>query len=155
MGATPAGVEPQKEVLPERGGPGEGAAGSPVALEAPIEFIEFEAPCCGSVRECKVRAHYIVSLVKPKVLKRIEAVRCYRGIRRKYKFYPSDDVALVSHYVSNRGVHYLSILWKPETVSTERVVEMARRALGLETTTKLRITNLVVEEAEEGAVGGP
>jgi hypothetical protein len=112
--------------------------------------MEFEAPCCASIRECNARAHYVVSLVKPKILRRIEAVRCYRGIRKKYKFYPSSDVALVEYYVSNRGVHYITVLWKPESVSTEKAIEMARRALGLEVATKIVVRGGEVVEVEEG-----
>jgi hypothetical protein len=138
---------PEVEALPVERGAGEGAVGSPTAGGAPIEF---GAPCCASVRECRVRAHYVVSLTKPRILRTIEAVRCYRGISRKYKFYPTNDVALVSHYVSNRGVHYLTILWKPEAVEAQKVIEAARRALGLETTAKLVIRGMeVVEEVEE------
>jgi tRNA U55 pseudouridine synthase TruB len=65
----------------------------------------------------------------------------------KYKFYPSDDVVLVSYYVSNRGVHHISILWKPQHVSTEEVMRAVRRALGLEEVVKLIVKDgTVVEE---------
>jgi len=76
---------------------------------------------------------------EPKVLRRIDAVRCYRGITKKVKFYPSNDVILVSYYMSNRGVHYIYVLWKPENLSNEKAIEIARKALGLEIEEKVII----------------
>jgi hypothetical protein len=138
---------PEGKPSPTAGGLGEGAGAAALAGGAPIEF---EAPCCGSVRECYERAHYVISLTKLRVLRRIDALRCYRGIRKKYRFYPSEDVALISHYVSNRGVNYITILWKPNSVNIERVIEAARKALGLETTSKLVVRGAeVVEEVVE------
>jgi len=64
-------------------------------------YLVFEAPCCSSIRECNVKAHYVISVLNAKILRVIRAVRCYRGYTVKYKFYPSDDVILVHHYVSN------------------------------------------------------
>ena len=113
-------------------------------------FIEFEAPCCFSERTCSVTADYIISLRTRRVLRRIAAVRCYRGYIKKYKFYPSQDVALVSYYCSNRGVHYISIKWKPEGVSKEEVIKAAMKALGLEAVTKIVVRGEeVVEERED------
>jgi hypothetical protein len=94
-------------------------------------YLEFKAPCCYSVRTCNVTADYVISLKTARILRRIDAVRCYRGHEVIYKFYPAPDVALINHYVSNRSVHYITIRWKPENVSTEEVLEKARRALGL------------------------
>ena len=64
-------------------------------------YIEFEAPCCFSIRTCRDTAHYIILVKPPRILKIIEPVRCERGIRKKYKFYPSENVVLVSYYRSN------------------------------------------------------
>jgi hypothetical protein len=83
------------------------------------------------------------------VLKTIKAVRCYRGYTKKYKFYPSDDVALVSYYRSNRGVHYIRVLWKPESVDVSNVIEAARKALGLYIEAKLVIEGEEVKEIIE------
>jgi hypothetical protein len=97
-----------------------------------VQVLEFDAPCCGSVRECSVRKLLVIGFrEKPKVLREIKAVRCSRGYRKKIKFYPSENVLLVHYYVSNRGVHYIKILWKPETLLKEKAIEIARRALGL------------------------
>jgi hypothetical protein len=96
-------------------------------------FLIFEAPCCASVRECSVRKVYVVGIRngKPKILRAIDAVRCSRGITKKIKFYPSNDVVLVEHYVSNRGNHYIKILWKPEGITEEQAKASASLALGI------------------------
>ena len=93
--------------------------------------LVFEAPCCSSIRECNVKAHYVISVLNAKILRVIRAVRCYRGYTVKYKFYPSDDVILVHHYVSNRGVNYINLLWKPPNLSEDEALLIARKALGL------------------------
>jgi len=81
-----------------------------------------------------VRAMYVIGFRggEPKILRIINAVRCSRGITVKIKFYPAPDVILVSYYRSNRGVNYITILWKPESLPNEKAVEIARKALGLE-----------------------
>jgi hypothetical protein len=94
--------------------------------------IELDAPCCYSVRECSVRKLYVVGFRdKPKILRTIDAVRCARGITKKVKFYPSNDVILASYYVSNRGVHHINILWKPENIPNQQATEIVRKALGI------------------------
>jgi hypothetical protein len=94
-------------------------------------------------------ADYVISLRTHKILRTIEAVRCGRGIVKKYKFYPSNDVVLISHYISNRGVHHISILWKPQNITVEEVMRAVRRALRLEETVKLVVRDTVVEEVCE------
>jgi len=95
-------------------------------------FLVFEAPCCGSVRECSVRKLYIIGIRKtPRVLRTIDAVRCRRGVRKFIKFYPSNDVVLISYYRSNRGNHYITVLWKPENITEEQAKAFASRALGI------------------------
>ena len=114
------------------------------------QYIEFYAPCCHSIRSCNAMADYVISLRTKKILRVINAVRCGRGYSVKYKFYPTDDVTLVSHYVSNRGVHYISILWKPQGATVEEVIKAVRRALGLEKDVKLIVKDsTVVEEVCE------
>jgi hypothetical protein len=109
--------------------------------EAVSQVLEFDAPCCASVRECAVRALYVIGLRgEPRILRRIGAVRCYRGITKKIKFYPSENVILVHYYVSNRGVHYVHVLWKPETLTNEQAVEIARKALGLSLEETIHVT---------------
>jgi len=104
------------------------------------QALEFNAPCCASVRECAVRRLVVIGFKgRPKILREIGAVRCSRGITKKVKFYPSQDVILIEYYCSNRGVNYITILWKPETLSNEQAVEIARRALGLSTEETIRI----------------
>jgi hypothetical protein len=103
--------------------------------------IELDAPCCSSIRECSVRKLYVVGFRdKPKVLRTISAVRCARGITKKIKFYPSNNVILVSYYISNRGVHHVNILWKPENISNQQAIEIARKALGLALEEKVSVT---------------
>jgi hypothetical protein len=82
-------------------------------------------------------------LSRQKILKRIDAVRCYRGYSRRYRLYVNSDIIVVEHYVSNRGVNYLRVLWKPEDVDEGKAIEVARRALGL-----LREVKLIVEGGE-------
>jgi hypothetical protein len=75
---------------------------------------------------------YIIGIRNgPKVLREIGAVRCYRGITKKFKFYPSPDVILVKYYRSNRGVHYITVLWKPGSLAEEQARLLAVAALGI------------------------
>jgi hypothetical protein len=78
-----------------------------------------------------VRAHYIISL-DADILRRIDATRCHRGYVKYYEVEPRPDIILIEHYVSNRGVNYIHILYKPESISEEDALRIARRALGLE-----------------------
>jgi hypothetical protein len=70
---------------------------------------------------------------KPKILRIVDAVRCNRGVRKKFKFYPSSDVILVKYYRSNRGNNYITILWKPGGLTEEQAKAYAALALGLYT----------------------
>ncbi|MCC6057170.1 MAG: hypothetical protein LM583_10885 [Desulfurococcaceae archaeon] len=95
-------------------------------------FMVFEAPCCESARECAVRKLYVIGIRKtPRVLRTIDAVRCSRNVRKTIKFYPSGDVILVSYYRSNRGVNYITVLWKPQSITEQQAKEYAMVALGL------------------------
>jgi hypothetical protein len=92
----------------------------------------FDAPCCESQRECNIRKVYIIGIKgKPKILRTIDAVRCYRSITKKFKFYPSQDVILIKYYRSNRGVHYLTVVWKPENLTEEQAKMLAAMTLGI------------------------
>jgi len=95
--------------------------------------LEFEAPCCESIRECSVRKVYIIGFRngKPRVLRSIDAVRCSRGVRKRFKFYPSSDVILASYYRSNRGNNYISILWKPQNITEDQARLLVVAALGI------------------------
>ena len=105
------------------------------------QVLEFEVPCCNSIRECSVRKLMIIGFRgEPRILKEVKAVRCSRGIKRKIRFYTSDDVMLIEYYRSNRGVNYITILWKPETLTSERAIEIARKALGLSVEETIRIS---------------
>jgi hypothetical protein len=99
--------------------------------------MRFQAPCCSSVRECRFRAHYIIDVKKAEILRKIEATRCYRGIVEYYVLEPTPDIIVVEHYVSNRGVNYIHILYKPQTLTEDDVLKIARRALGLEIEEKI------------------
>jgi hypothetical protein len=104
-------------------------------LTQQTSVLEFDAPCCESLRECSVRRIYIIGIRnnKAKILREIDAVRCYRGIRKKFKFYPSDDVVLARYYRSNRGNHHITILWKPQNMTEDQAKAYAALALGLYT----------------------
>jgi len=112
--------------------------------------IEFEAPCCYSVRECTVRALYIISLTSKKVLREIEAVRCARGYQKKFKFYPADNVVLVHYYRSNRGNVSINVIWMPEGVPKEQVEYAVKKALGLlsEYNVWVSFENAIVQKVE-------
>ena len=99
--------------------------------------MKIQKPCCGSVRECRARKHYIIDLNKEQVLAEIEAVRCYRGIIEYYEVDVSQDIAIIEHYVSNRGVHYVIPIYKPESINENVFMSKVRRALGLEVTEKI------------------
>ncbi len=93
--------------------------------------LEIEAPCCASIRECSVRYLAIIGIrnrEKPRVLRIINAVRCHRGYEKKVKVYLSNDIVVVSHYMSNRGRLYINIIWKPESVSEEEALVLAKKA---------------------------
>jgi hypothetical protein len=101
---------------------------------------EFDVPCCDSIRECAERRLVVIGFRKnPMVLREVKAVRCNRGIKKKIRFYPSPNTILIEYYRSNRGVNYITILWKPENVSTEQAIEIAKKALGLSTEETIRI----------------
>lgn len=106
------------------------------------EYLEFQAPCCGSERECIVRRHVIIGFKgRPRVLREIYATRCHRGITMHYKFYPSDSVLLIEYYRSNRGNNHITILWKPKHLSDKEAELIVRLALGLEEIYEFRILN--------------
>jgi hypothetical protein len=102
------------------------------------QALEFDAPCCSSIRECAERRLVVIGFKgSPKILREIKATRCARGVTKKVKFFPSNDVILIEYYRSNRGVNYITILWKPENVTNE--LEIVRKALGLSTEETIRI----------------
>jgi hypothetical protein len=94
--------------------------------------IEIEAPCCWSIRSCNSYELLIIGIRgNPRILRRIGAIRCNRGYKKKVKVYLSNDIVLTRHYVSNRGKHYIKILWKPETLDEEQAKLYTQQALGL------------------------
>ena len=94
-------------------------------------------PCCGSIRECRVRRHYIIDLNKEEILATIDAVRCARGIIEYYEVEPMQNIAIVEHYISNRGVNYIRFIYKPENMADDVLLPKVRRAIGLEITEKI------------------
>ena len=111
-------------------------------------FIVFQAPCCGSERECITRKHLIIGFRgKPRILREIYATRCRRGFTMRYKFYPSNNVILIEYYRSNRGNNHITILWKPQNLSNKDALNIVRYALGLEEVYEFRIINNSVIEA--------
>jgi hypothetical protein len=97
-----------------------------------VQVLEIEAPCCWSVRSCNSYELLIIGIRgNPRILRRIGAVRCSRGYKKKIKVYLSKDIIVVRHYISNRGKHYVKILWKPETLDEEQAKLYASMALGL------------------------
>jgi hypothetical protein len=97
------------------------------------QILELEAPGCASIRQCNARFIVIVGIrnkSNPKVLRTINAVRDYRGERRRVKIYLSSDVVVAEHYKSNRGKVYISIIWRPENLSIEEAKSLVAKALG-------------------------
>jgi len=99
--------------------------------------MKIKKPCCGSVRECRARKHYIIDLDKEEILTEIDAVRCHRGIIEYYEVEPTQNIAIVEHYISNRGVNYIQFIYKPEGVADDMLLSKVRRAIGLEITEKI------------------
>jgi len=101
-------------------------------LEVVDGKLIIDAPCCNSVRTCNATKIYIVEASeKPKILYVISAVRCNRGIRKRYSI-KLDNIIVAHYYVSSRGNQYITILWKPGHVDDQRAEQMVRRVLGLE-----------------------
>jgi hypothetical protein len=97
------------------------------------KILEIKAPGCASIRECNVRFIAIIGIRdrnNPKILRIVNAVRDYRGYEKKVKIYLSNDIIVIEHYRSNRGKVYISIIWKPESISEEEARRLAMRALG-------------------------
>ena len=59
-------------------------------------------------------------------------MRCYRGESKKVKIYPSDDIIVVEYYVTTRGNPNITVVWKPEKMSMEDALRIAKRVLGVE-----------------------
>jgi len=96
-------------------------------------YILVEAPCCASIRECNVRALYVIGTRgRGRILRTINAVRCYRGESKKVKIYPSNDIIVVEYYVTTRGNPKITVVWKPENMSMEDALRVAKRVLGVE-----------------------
>jgi hypothetical protein len=97
------------------------------------QILELEAPGCASIRQCNVKFVAVIGIRnkrEPKILRIINATRDYRGEKRKIRVYLSSDIIVVEHYRSNRGRVYISVIWKPENVSNEEALVLAKKALG-------------------------
>jgi hypothetical protein len=94
--------------------------------------ITIRRPCCASVRECSVRALYIIgikNLANPKILRTIEAVRCYRVGEKYARVTLTNDILIVYYYISNRGNEYITI-YKPKQVDAEIAILTTLTTLG-------------------------
>ena len=91
------------------------------------------APCCSSRRTCLDTNKYVINIAERNIIAEIPATRCYRGIEQLYEIEIAEekvnDIAIVEHYISNRGVHYLTIEY-PET-PTPDIVDTVKEVLGL------------------------
>ncbi len=96
-----------------------------------VTAIEVKAPCCSSRRSCRDTFIAVIGIRgRPKVLRTIEAVRCYRGEERVVKFYPSDDVILSEVYITTRNNIHIKVLWHPQHVDVKEAERMTLEALG-------------------------
>ncbi len=92
------------------------------------EYIEFSAPCCYSSRECRTRRRLVIDVQNKKVIGVAWAVRCNRGVERKFKTRANN--AVVEAYVSNRGNLYITIIYLPSGVDKGEVEKIAKGYLG-------------------------
>jgi hypothetical protein len=96
-----------------------------------VEPITVKAPCCVSRRTCRDTFLAIIGIRgRPRLLRSVEATRCYRGEERIVEFYPSDDVILADVYITTRNNVYVQILWKPGNISEEDARRKVLEALG-------------------------
>ena len=92
-----------------------------------------KAPCCSSVRTCRDTVKYVIDTKTKEVIAEIPAVRCYRGLQKIYEIEVAEekmnDIVVVKHYVSNRGVHrlYFEHLKEPPA----DVINIVKEILGL------------------------
>ena len=93
--------------------------------------IKIEAPCCSSIRECNVRKVYIINVRTLRIIEEIGAVRCYRGEKKVVFVNVDNNIIVAEHYVSNRGRHQITIIYKPDDMSREKADEITRKALGV------------------------
>jgi len=94
--------------------------------------IEIPKPCCASVRECSVRTLYVIgirNLANPRILRTIDAVRCYRVGEKHTRVTLSNDIVIAYYYRSNRGNEYITI-YKPKQVDAEIAILTTLTALG-------------------------
>ena len=94
--------------------------------------IEIPQPCCASVRECSVRALYVIgirNLANPRILRTINAVRCYRVGKKQARVTLSNDIVIAYYYRSNRGNEYITI-YKPKQIDKEVAILLTLTALG-------------------------
>ena len=115
--------------------------GSPTAGEAPTVKLVVRAPCCSSARECRFRTKYVINVAEKAIIAEIPVVRCYRGVERLYEIEIEKEkvssIAIVEHYISNRGVNYITFEYPREP--TEEVVDAVKELLGLREVRKLVI----------------
>jgi len=103
----------------------------------PLPPIIINNPCCNTRRSCRVKKEFVIS-VDRQVLEEIPAVRCYRYEREDlqpyYMFYPTPDVFIVFHYITNRGNIWLALVYPRFEDRNERwrYISMAKQALGIE-----------------------
>jgi hypothetical protein len=96
-----------------------------------VEVMEVKAPCCNSRRTCRDSFIAVIGIRgKPRVLRTINAVRCYRGEEKVFRFYPSHDVILANVYITTRSNVSVGILWKPDSVTEEDARRKVLEALG-------------------------
>jgi hypothetical protein len=92
------------------------------------KIIEIETPCCSSIRSCNQKVLYIIGFRNPrnpKVLKRIEAIRCYKEGEKKYRIILTNDILVV---YAKSTLTYI-VLYKPDGVDEETARTLVIRAL--------------------------
>ncbi len=92
------------------------------------ETIKVSAPCCFSVRECRVRKVLIIDPTTRKVVKEVSAVRCYRG--EEFVVNVSAKYAIIESYISNRGNLHLTIIHLPRGTDESSVKMIVKKYLG-------------------------
>jgi len=118
VGTAPEGRAPEEGALPERGGPGEGAAGSPVASEAPkVKCVEYDYR--HTIKTGARTKYYVIRTDTWEILEPTRKERSRRGAHGKdvYCMEPEKwrNIIVVALERSNSGkLHYEVYTENPE-----------------------------------------
>jgi hypothetical protein len=98
-----------------------------------MPVMRLRRPCCDSVRSCAVTAIYVHDVVTGNVVRRVDAVRCYRlgyipGVAIEYD--PQRHL-IYYLYISNRGNPWIKFYHIPPSLDESSAREFVLKAHGL------------------------